>query len=65
MSEEDDQENKNQTAEDVARIMVENMKKNIEDPDFLNKREDILEDVTHKVLKKREERLKKLKNNDE
>ena len=65
MSEEDDQENKNQTAEDVARIMIENMKKNIEDPDFLNKREEILEDVTHKVLKKREERLKKLKNNDE
>ena len=65
MNEEDDQENKNQTAEDVARIMIENMKKNIEDPDFLNKREDILEDVTHKVLKKREERLKKLKNNDE
>ncbi|NVM46123.1 MAG: hypothetical protein HWN79_14500 [Candidatus Lokiarchaeota archaeon] len=61
MSEEDDQENKNQTAEDIARIMVENMKKNMEDPDFFNKREKILEDVTHKVLKRREEKLKKFK----
>jgi len=61
LNEEDDQENKNQTAEDVARIMVENMKKNMEDPDFLNKKEEILADVTHKVLKRREERLKKLK----
>lgn len=65
MSEEDDQENKNQTAEDIARIMVENMKKNREDPDFFEKKEKILQEARNKVLKRREERLKNLKINDE
>ena len=65
MSEEDDQENKNQTAEDIARIMVENMKLNMEDPDFFEKKEKILQEAKNKVLKRREERLKNLKMNDE
>ena len=41
--------------------MVENMKKNMKDPDFFDKREKILQEVTDKVLKKREERYKKIK----
>lgn len=45
---------KNQTAEDVAKSMVENMKKNMEDPNFLRDRERILQKVTDEVLKKRE-----------
>ncbi len=65
MSKEDDQENKNQTAEDIARIMVENMKLNMEDPDFFEKKEKILQEAKNKVLKRREERLKNLKMNDE
>ena len=65
MSQEDDQENKNQTAEDIARIMVENMKKNMEDPEFFEKKEKILREARNKVLKRREERLTNLKKNDE
>ena len=65
MIKEDDQENKNQTAEDIARIMVENMKLNMEDPDFFEKKEKILQEAKNKVLKRREERLKNLKMNDE
>jgi 6-pyruvoyl-tetrahydropterin synthase len=65
LSKEDDQENKNQTAEDIARIMVENMKKNMEDSDFFEKKEKILQEAKNKVLKRREERLKNLKMNDE
>ncbi len=65
MSEEDDQENKNQTAEDIARIMVENMKKNMEDSEFFEKKEKILREARNKVLKRREERLTNLKKNDE
>jgi len=65
LSKEDDQENKNQTAEDIARIMVENMKLNMEDPDFFEKKEKILQEAKNKVLKRREERLKNLKMNDE
>lgn len=37
------------------------MKKNMEDPDFLNKREEMLQEAAKKVIKKREERNKKLK----
>jgi len=46
----------------VAAIMVENMKKNMEDPEFLDKREKMLQEAAHKVIKRREERHKKLKN---
>jgi len=41
--------------------MVENMKKNTEDPDFLDKKEKMLQEVTSKVIKRREERREKLK----
>lgn len=60
MSEEDDEGKKNQTAEDVAAAMVENMKKNMEDPDFLDKKELMLDEVRNDVLKKLEKRLNKL-----
>ena len=61
MSEEENQERKDQTAKDVAAAMVENIKKNMEDPDFFNKREKIMQEAADKVLKRREERHKKLK----
>lgn len=61
MSEEENQERKDQTAKDVAAAMVENTKKNMEDPDFFNKREKIMQEAADKVLKRREERHKKLK----
>ena len=60
MSEKENQEKKNQSAKDIAEIMVENMKKNMEDPDFFNKREQIRHEVTERVLKSREERREKL-----
>ena len=60
MSEEEKQEKKNQSAKDVAEAMVENMKKNMEDPEFFKKRDKIIEEVTNNVLKAREERHKKL-----
>ncbi|MBY9021533.1 MAG: hypothetical protein KGD67_10760 [Candidatus Lokiarchaeota archaeon] len=60
MSEEENQEKKNQSAKDVAEAMVENMKKNMEDPEFFKKRDKIIEEVTNNVLKAREERHKKL-----
>lgn len=47
---------KNQTAEDVAKAMVENMKKNMEDPNFLDDKERMLQKVRDSVLKKREKK---------
>jgi len=60
LSEEEKQEKKNQSAKDVAEAMVENMKKNMEDPEFFKKRDKIIQEVTNNVLKAREERHKKL-----
>jgi hypothetical protein len=61
MSEEENKEKKEQTAEEVAAIMVENMIKNIEDPDFLNKKDKMLQEAADEVIKKRKERHKKQK----
>ena len=47
-------------AKDVAAIMVENMKKNMEDTDYFNKREKIRQEAASEVIKRREERHKKL-----
>ena len=47
---------KNQMAEDVAKVMVENMKKNMEDPNFLDDKERRLQKARDKVLKKRGKR---------
>jgi hypothetical protein len=60
LGDEESQEKKDKAAKEVAAAMVENMKKNIEDPDFLDKREKMLDDVADEVLKRREERRKKL-----
>jgi len=45
---------KKQTAEDVAIAMVENMKKNMEDPNFLKDKERLFREVADKVLKNKE-----------
>ena len=54
--EEDEQPKKDQTAEEIAEIMVENMKANMANPDFLKEQDLIREEVTRKMLKKRKER---------
>lgn len=41
--------------------MVENMKKNMEDPDFIDKKEKRLQEAANEVIKKREQKRKKLK----
>jgi hypothetical protein len=51
------------TAKKVAEIMVANMKANMEDPDFLLKKERRLQKVTKKALEKMEESQKKRKEN--
>ncbi|MBD3213955.1 MAG: hypothetical protein GF311_15200 [Candidatus Lokiarchaeota archaeon] len=52
---------KDLTAKKVAEIMVANMKANMEDPDFLLKKERRLQKVTKKALEKMEESQKKRK----
>ncbi len=54
MSEE--KKKKDQNAEEIARIMVENMKANMVDPDFWEKRERRRQKALDEVLKKRKER---------
>lgn len=49
-------EKKNQTAEEIAKIMVENMKANMNDPDFFIKKERIRQEIAHRVIKERLER---------
>ena len=61
MSEEKNQEKKDQRAKEVAAAMIENMKKNMEDPDFFDRKEKLLQEARDEVLKKRDERHKKLK----
>jgi len=60
LSEEENREKKDKRAKDVAAAMVENMQKNMEDPDFFRKKEKTLQEATNKVLKRREDRRKKL-----
>ena len=50
---------KEHTAEEIAKIMVENMKANMENPNFWKEKDDRQERATHEVIKKREERRKK------
>jgi len=57
--EEDEKPNKNQTAKEIAEIMVENMKANMANPDFLDEQARIRAKVRHKVLKERKEREKR------
>ena len=47
---------KGQSAEEVAKAMVENMKANMENPNFLNEQEEIRQNALDEVLKKRKER---------
>ena len=50
---------KEYTAEDVAKIMVEIMKANMENPNFWNEKEELQQRVADEVIKKRKERQKK------
>jgi len=62
MSEEKKKKERDKSAEEVAKIMVENMKANMADPDFWLKRERIRQEALNKVLKKRKERKEAKKN---
>ena len=50
---------KEHTAEEIAKIMVENMKANMENPNFWKEKDDRQERAAHEVIKKRVERRKK------
>ena len=47
---------KNQAAEDVAKAMAENMKKNMEDPNFIRDKERMFQEVADKVIKNRKKK---------
>jgi len=52
--------NKNHKAEEIAKIMVENMKANMNNPNFWIEKERRQQKAADKVLKKRKEREKKI-----
>jgi len=54
----DKKEKKSQSAEEVAKTMAENMKANMENPNFWNEKEELTQRTLNKVLRKREERRK-------
>lgn len=47
---------KGQSAEEIAKIMVENMKANMANPNFWDEQEEIRQKALDKVLKERKER---------
>ncbi len=51
-------EKKEQTAEEVAQIMIENMKANMTNPNFWTEKEERLRKARNKVLKEKKERQK-------
>ena len=53
MEEKKDERRKDQTAKEIAEIMVENMKANMADPDFWSKKEERMRKARDKVLKER------------
>jgi hypothetical protein len=53
---EEKKEKRIQTADEVAQAMVENMKANMNNPDFLDEQERYRQQALDKVLKKRKER---------
>ena len=57
--EEEEKPKKVHTAEEIAEIMVENMKANMANPDFLKEQDLIREQVTRKVLQERKERIER------
>jgi len=54
---------KSNTAEDIAKIMVENMKANMANPDFLSEQERIRDKVRAKVIQERKERREREQRN--
>ena len=56
LSEEKKKKDKNQKAEEIAKIMVENMKANMADPDFWEKRERRRQEALNEVLELQKER---------
>ena len=54
----DKKEKRLQTGDEVAQAMVENMKANMSNPDFLDEQERYRQQALDKVLEKRKERNK-------
>jgi hypothetical protein len=55
---EETEKKEGQSAKEIAEIMVENMKANMENPDFLNEKELRLDEARNEVIKERIEREK-------
>jgi hypothetical protein len=55
---EEKKEKRIQTADEVAQAMVENMKANMNNPDFLDEQERYRQEALDEVLKKRKEKDK-------
>jgi hypothetical protein len=47
---------KEQSAEEIAKIMAENMKANMENPNFLAEKEERIQKAANEAIKKRKER---------
>lgn len=56
MTEKEKKEKKEQSAKEIAEIMAANMKANMEDPEFWEKKERIRQKAVNEVLRKRRER---------
>jgi hypothetical protein len=50
---EEKEKSKGQSAQEVAEVMVANMKANMEDPEFWDRKERIRQNALNKVLEKR------------
>jgi len=59
----EEKKSKNEEAKKVAEVMVANMKANMEDPDFLLKKERRQQEAADKIIRMREEREKERKEN--
>jgi hypothetical protein len=55
---EETEKKEGQSAKEIAEIMVENMKANMENPDFLHEKELRLDEARNEVIKERIEREK-------
>ena len=52
MNDQEERKKEGQSAKEIAEIMVENMKANMENPNFLHEKELLLDEIRNEVLKK-------------
>ena len=58
MNDKDEKKKEEQSAKEIAEIMVENMKANMANPNFLNEKEIMLDEIRKDIIEKRNEREK-------